>query len=179
LQYRALLTLALAAGMTLPVAAAERVTVPTHARLTLICDSVAVSTYALHPGDELDFHVSQPLVVGGYVVVPQGARAIGHIVDGGGTEVKEHVFSTKVETHPMTYAMDYVMSADGGKIKLDGSVTNPPAEKEATAHMFFGRKQTVNLVGVLNKGTAVQAFIDHTIHVRATQRMGANSGYDE
>lgn len=152
---------------------------PESTPINLVCDSVEVTAAALHPGDEVDFHVSQPVVVGGYIVIPQDAKAVGHIVDGGGAEVKQHVFSTKYEVHPLKYALDYVMSADGGKIKLNGAATEAPVEKVVQAHMFFGHKEQINQVGVLQKGTLVHGLVDHLVHVQARERASATGGYDQ
>lgn len=165
-------------AVAVPAAAAERVAVPGKTAIRLISDSVMVSTVAVNPGDVIDFHVADPVVVDGWVVIPADAKAFGHFVSGGGMEVHQRLFSADVHARNIVFALDYVVSADGGKIKLDGANQSPPVTNQGEAHPFFGRKHSYG-IGLLNKGTVIAAAVDHTVHVMAKEKGSASGGYDQ
>ena len=164
----------LAAFCGAPAVAKQLVTVPANTVVPLVSDSVIVGTVAMNSGDELDFHVASPVIVDGYIVIPSDAKAFGHFVSGGGMKIS--VFgATKFK--PVVYALDYVVSADGKKIQLNGSDQSPPAPNGIeTPHLPFSPKQ--QSIQILNKGTKVQGAVDHTVHVEATQKSDAANGYD-
>ncbi len=77
------LSLSVLLTLTLSVAAARRgdsVTVPSGTAIQVRLDN-ALSTNQNRPGDEFTATVSEPLVMDGKTVIPQGARAKGRVVD--------------------------------------------------------------------------------------------------
>jgi hypothetical protein len=79
------LSLSILLIFTLSIAAARRddsatVTVPSGTAIHVRLDN-ALSTKQNRPGDEFTATVSEPLVVDGQIVIPQGARARGLVVD--------------------------------------------------------------------------------------------------
>jgi len=79
------LSLSILLMLTLSVAAARRadsatVTVPSGTVIHVRLDN-ALSTHENRPGDEFTATVSEPLIVDGKTVIPQGARARGLVVD--------------------------------------------------------------------------------------------------
>ncbi len=74
----------LAAALTVPAAtmwaAADPVMVPEHTAIHVTLDQ-AVATNRSKPGDHFEATVSQPVVVDGKTVIPQGAHAEGLVVD--------------------------------------------------------------------------------------------------
>jgi len=74
----------LAAALTVPAvtmwAASDPVMVPEHTAIHVTLDQ-AVATNRSKPGDHFEATVSQPVVVDGKTVIPQGAHAEGLVVD--------------------------------------------------------------------------------------------------
>src|SRR5260370_7651443 len=74
----------LAAALTVPAAtmwaASDPVMVPEHTAIHVTLDQ-AVATNRSKPGDHFEATVSQPVIVDGKTVIPQGAHAEGLVVD--------------------------------------------------------------------------------------------------
>jgi hypothetical protein len=163
----------LAALTVSPAYADQRVTVPGSTPVKLISDTVATSMGDSADGQELEFHVAEPVIVNGWIVIPADAKAVGHIVKAGGQKAR---ILPGGRSESMTFALDYVFSADGGKIKLDDALQSPPKTK--SMHIFLA---SAGGESVLNKGTAVATDIAQTVHVLAKEKAASSSagGFDK
>jgi hypothetical protein len=144
------------------------VVIPAGTQLQIVNKSV-IAAGAVKPGDIVDFTVNQPVVVGGWVVIASGAAAQGHVISGGGYKASYNpLHPTTAE--PIVLQADYVVSADGGKIKLDAT---PIDIKGETHRVGFNQ---VSGMAVAQAGTTFTVKTDHLVHVLAKQRAG---GYDQ
>jgi len=170
---------ALVTAAVSPALADQRITVPAATPIELVSDSTINGMVAASSGDQLEFHVKDAVVVNGWVVIPADAKAVGHLVQGGGMEIKQKsIFQgARVDSKSVVFSLDYVTSADGGKIKLDGTNQSPPAPETGGAKFLFIKMHGTN-IPTLSKGSVVSAKLDHVVHVMAKTKGSASGGYD-
>jgi hypothetical protein len=158
------------------LAAGTRVAIPGGTPITIRLAQKLDSGMA-NVGDTFAFTVDRDVVVNGWVVIPKGATGIGEVVS---------VDRAGGSGHPGSLGLkfDYVYAADGEKV-LHG--TAPTAEKGEASK---GAASTATIVGyatlglgglfahnfvkgrnlVLDSSRTFTTFVDHTVHVIATQR---------
>ena len=161
------------------LAAGTRVAIPGGTPITIRLAQKLDSGMA-NVGDTFAFTVDRDVVVNGWVVIPKGATGIGKVVS---------VDRAGGNGHPGSLGLkfDYVYAADGEKV-LHGSA--PTAEKGEASK---GAASTATIVGyatlglgglfahnfvkghnlVLDSSRTFTTFVDHTVHVIATQRAEA------
>ena len=169
---------ALAAALTLVAAApaGTRVTVPggtqVDVRLAQSLDSGTAKA-----GDVFNFTVAQDVAVGGWVVIPQGSGGQGEVTS---------VDRAGGNGHPGSIGLkfDFVYAADGEKILLSNANADVKGEQRK------GASSTATIVGYATLGLGglfahnfvhgrnvvldaktkpFTVFVDHTVHVVATQ----------
>jgi hypothetical protein len=164
-----MLTAATTLSIPIVAIASAKVTVPAGTQIQLVSKST-IATGAAKPGDIVDFSVNQSVVVGGWVVVPSGAAAQGHVIGGGDTKTSFNPFHP-VQFTPITVQLDYVVSSDGGKIQLDST---PIEIKPQTHRVLMNQAQSPAMA---EAGATFTGKTDHLVHVVANVR-AAGAGYD-
>jgi hypothetical protein len=161
------------------LAAGTRVAIPGGTPITIRLAQKLDSGMA-NVGDTFAFTVDRDVVVNGWVVIPKGATGIGEVVS---------VDRAGGSGHPGSLGLkfDYVYAADGEKVLLGSA---PTAEKGEASK---GAASTATIVGyatlglgglfahnfvkghnlVLDSSRTFTTFVDHTVHVIATQRAEA------
>ncbi len=161
------------------LAAGTRVAIPGGTPITIRLAQKLDSGMA-NVGDTFAFTVDRDVVVNGWVVIPKGASGIGEVVS---------VDRAGGNGHPGSLGLkfDYVYAADGEKVLLGSA---PTAEKGEASK---GAASTATMVGyatlglgglfahnfvkghnlVLDSSRTFTTFVDHTVHVIATQRAEA------
>jgi hypothetical protein len=151
------------------LAAGTKVAIPAGTQIQIVNKNV-ISSGAAKPGDVVDFSVVQSVAVGGWVVIASGAEAQGHVVSGGGYKVSYNPLHPGETMEPVVLQVDYVVSADGGKIKLSAT----PIEIKGETHRVL-LNQAMS-PAIAQAGTTFTVKTDHLVHVLAQQRA---SGYDQ
>jgi len=161
------------------LAAGTRVAIPGGTPITIRLAQKLDSGMA-NVGDTFAFTVDRDVVVNGWVVIPKGATGIGEVVSVDRADGNGHPGSLGLK-------FDYVYAADGEKVLLGSA---PTAEKGEASK---GAASTATIVGyatlglgglfahnfvkghnlVLDSSRTFTTFVDHTVHVIATQRAEA------
>jgi hypothetical protein len=145
-----------------------------------------ISSATATVNDQVAVIVKKPVLVNGWIVVPAGAN--GHAT----VTAVEHAASNG-SGGKLSMSVDWVYSADGGMIEL--STTNHASENGDTkgaastatllswvflgpvgffAHNFVrGREVTIGT------DRTFTVFVDHAVHVRATQQIAQSGAFDQ
>lgn len=145
-----------------------------------------VSSSSANVGDVFQIKAAQDVVVNGWIVIPKDSPGQGEVmsVDRAGS----HGHAGK-----LAIQIDYVYSADGGKIKL--SNVNHRSEGEGrSGAASTATIATYVLLGPLglfahnfvkghdvtiDSSATILQFVDSTIHVQAKQKPNPNAGFDK
>ena len=136
-----------------------------------------LSSSSAKVGDMFSFQAASDVVSGGWIVVPKGSQGQGEVVS---------VESAGSNGHPgkLGLQFDWIVSADGSKVKL--SISPRSSEGEGKG----GAASTATIASYLVLGplglfahnfvkgkditveptSALKAYVEHTVHVKATQK---------
>lgn len=168
-----------------PALAAHVVTLPGGTALKVKAAD-AVSSATAQVGETFEIRAVQPVLVDGWVVIPEGSRGQAEVVAVHPAE--KHGIGGKLEVK-----YDWVYSADGGKIQLSdapGAQTGISA-KGASSTATIASTVILGPVGlfahnfvkgrdvVLDQSRPLQTFTDHTVHVSAQNQSTQTGGYDK
>jgi hypothetical protein len=143
-----------------------------------------VSSNNASADDTFAFQTMQDVVINGYVVIKKGAPGQGTITSVDGAASNGHAGK-------LALRFDYVMSADGLKIPLTDS------ERVASGDDKKGASSTATIVGYallglpglfmhnfvrggqsqVDPSMKITVYVDHNVHVAATEASGAAAGY--
>ncbi|MGZ3550299.1 MAG: hypothetical protein ACXWNZ_18680, partial [Vulcanimicrobiaceae bacterium] len=147
----------------------------------------AISSGSANVGDHIPIIVTKEVDLNGMVVVPKGAN-------GQATVAQVERSGSNGHGGKLALTMDWIFSADGGKVQLSdvnhantGDGDTKGAASTATiltwallgpvglfAHNFVhGKDVTVDTSRVFT------AFVDHDVHVQASQKAAAPDGFDK
>lgn len=134
--------------------------------------------------DTFAFQATQDVVINGYVVIKKGAPGQGTITAVDGAASNGHAGK-------LAMRFDYVMSTDGLKIPLTDS------ERVASGEEKKGASSTATIVGYaflglpglfmhnfvrggqsqVDPSMKITVYVDHNVHVAATEASGTVAGY--
>ena len=131
-----------------------------------------------HVGDLVPFVTESDVVVSGWVIIPGGSKGEGHIT---------RIDLAGGHGHPGTLDMvcDWVVSADGGKIRLQPAAFEAIGKTShggATVAGIFTYGLASNAVrggdAVINETRTLNALIAGPVHVHAVKRATSGDGFD-
>ncbi|MDQ2817153.1 MAG: hypothetical protein M3T49_02935 [Candidatus Eremiobacteraeota bacterium] len=180
----AVVSAALGLALVGPVCAATRVTVPGGTVVTVNVVN-PVSSSSAKVGDVFQIKAAKDVVVDGWVVIPKDSPGQGEVavVEQAGSHGKSGKLGLQ---------LDWIYSADGGKIKL--SNVNHSAQGEGKsgasstatiasylvlgplglfAHNFVRGKDVT-----VDSSQALPIYVDNTVHVHAKQRASSDNGFE-
>jgi hypothetical protein len=145
----------------------------------------SVSSARAHKGDLLEIRSVDPIVIDGWIVVPENARGQAEVTDA--EPAGKHGHPGK-----LVLKYDWIYSADGGKIALSEiSTTQSGQNKKGTASTAtIASTVLLGPVGLfthnfvkghdvaLEPNTMLTCIVDHTVHVIAVKRSTQAEKYD-
>lgn len=173
-----------AVGLIAAAPAGQRITLPGGTQVTVAL-AQKIDSGSANVGDVFNFTVAKDVTVDGWVVIPQGAGGQGEVtsVDRAGGNGHAGRLGLK---------FDFVFAADGEKVLLSNSNSNIQGEqkKGASSTATIVGYATLGLGGlfahnfvhgrnvVLDQQTKpFTVFVDHTVHVVASQRAHLTDEY--
>jgi hypothetical protein len=179
-------------GHGTPAASAAPLTTTPHSILvpggTTVVVSLAepISSATASINDQVAVVVKKPVLVNGWIVVPAGSN--GHAT----VTTAEHAASNG-SGGKLSMSVDWVYSTDGGMIAL--STTNHASESgdskgaASTATLlswvflgpvgFFAHNFVRGREVTIGTDRTFTVFVDHAVHVRATQRFAQSQAFDQ
>ncbi|MDQ6768245.1 MAG: hypothetical protein M3Z41_10595 [Candidatus Eremiobacteraeota bacterium] len=145
-----------------------------------------ISSSSANVGDVFQIKAAQDIVVDNWIVIPKDSPGQGEVVS---------VDRAGSHGHPgkLGIQMDYVYSADGGKIKLSniGHATEGEGKKGTSSTTTIASYVLLGPLGlfahnfVKGKDVTIDStktfllFVDSTVHVQAKQHPAPNNGFDQ
>lgn len=136
-------------------------------------------------GDIFALRAAQAVIVDGYVLIPNGAEGQGEVVSAESAGSNGHPGS-------LTVQYDWIMSADGLKVKLSNTpeTSQGDEKKGAASTMTIVGYATLGIAGlfahnlvrgsdaVIDTTKKLTAYVDHTVHIAAIETASnPNDGY--
>lgn len=145
----------------------------------------SVSSAKAHKGDLLEIRSVDPIVIDGWIVVPENARGQAEVTDA--EPAGKHGHPGK-----LVLKYDWIYSADGGRIALSeiGTTQSGQNKKGTSSTATIAGTVLLGPVGlfthnfvkgrdvVLEPNTMLTCVVDHTIHVIAVKRSAQTENYD-
>ncbi len=173
------------AALAAPVATPHSVLVPGGTTVVVsLAESVSSATASVN--DQVAVVVKKPVLVNGWIVVPAGSN--GHAT----VTAVEHAASNG-SGGKLSMSVDWVYSADGGMVQL--STTNHASESgdskgaASTATLlswvllgpvgFFAHNFVRGREVTIGTDRTFTVFVDHAVHVRATQQVANGQTFDQ
>jgi hypothetical protein len=135
-------------------------------------------------GDTFSFHAVDDVVSDGWIVVPKGSGGQGEIVSAEGAGSNGHAGK-------MALQYDWIVSADGSKIKMSVSPQSSEGEGKGGAAStatiasylllgplgLFAHNFVKGKDATIETTTKLKAYVEHTVHVKATQKAEQTSEF--
>jgi hypothetical protein len=158
-------TVALASAAS---AAPTRVAVPAGTKVVLVPTGTGAFANLHNIGDPIDFTVKEPVIVDGWVVIPKGAAARGHVSDLTSPGVRAFSLTHPISQASLHLAFEWVQ-LDTGKLRLDETPVEVKGRQiKRTSVMPFGNK--VHAEGGIDpfltaEEYGVEALTEKAVHV--------------
>lgn len=167
-------------------ASAEQVVTVPGGTVIKIKATEEVSSGTNHAGDLFEIRASEPVVVDGWIVIPENARGQAEVVEAEPAGSHGHPGKLIIK-------YDWIFSSDGGKVKL----TDVSSSK--TGEGSHGTSSTATIVStvllgpvglfahnfvkghniVLNPSQALSCVVDGTVHIHAKEKTNQTNSYDK
>jgi len=145
----------------------------------------SISSATAHKGDVLEIRSIDPVILNGWVVVPENSQGQAEVVDA--EPAGKHGHPGK-----LLLKYDWIYSADGGRIQLSDVSTTQSGQNAKGSSSTATIAGTVLLgpVGlfahnfvkghdvVLDGDKTLTCVVDHTVHVQAVKRSAQTESYD-